>query len=411
MPHTSSSVSSSIYHRLTKLDLPVFEGDVLEWQSFWDSYESAIRTNQSLSDVQRFTYLKSLLKYEALQTVSGFAITNVNYCKAVALLHERYGQKHRIVQTYMQALLDLPAPMNTISSLRTFYDKTESYIRGLESLDQMESSYGALLVPVILKKIPEEIRKNITREHGSSNWSLSDLRKCLLKELNVMEAGNSINSNAGSLLTTATFLTKTKPYHKTKQPSKLQYQPSGNDLLPPKKVCHFCKAPHSSAECTTITDYTERINILVKRDHLCFNCLGRIADCKSKSKCRNCSRRHHTGLCKDKLQKTDARTTPAQVTSFENHNAKESSTSVQLHSSLTHSQGHVLLKTAIAPISSGQSSLHANLLLDEGDQRSFITTDLANKVELVPSGKEALSISGFGDTNSKIRRYYIKFGN
>ena len=196
MPHTSASVSSSIYHRLPKLDLPVFEGDVLEWQSFWDSYESAIRTNQTLSDFQRFTYLKSLLKYEALQTVSGFAITNVNYCKAVALLHERYGQKHRIVQTYMQALLDLPAPMNTISSLRTFYDKTESYIRGLESLDQMESSYGALLVPVNLKKIPEEIRKNITREHGSSNWSLSDLRKCLLKELNVMEAGNSINSNA-----------------------------------------------------------------------------------------------------------------------------------------------------------------------------------------------------------------------
>lgn len=66
MPHTSASVSSSIYHRLPKLDLPVFEGDVLEWQSFWDSYESAIHTNQSLSDVQRFTYLKSLLKYKAL---------------------------------------------------------------------------------------------------------------------------------------------------------------------------------------------------------------------------------------------------------------------------------------------------------------------------------------------------------
>ena len=72
-------------------------------------------------------YLKSLLKYEALQTVSGLAITNVNYDKAVALLHERYGQKHRIIATYRQALLDLPAPMHTISSLPTFYDRTESY--------------------------------------------------------------------------------------------------------------------------------------------------------------------------------------------------------------------------------------------------------------------------------------------
>ena len=105
MPHTSVSVSSSIYHRLPKLELPVFEGDVLEWQLFWDSYESAVHTNQSLSDVQRYTYLKSSLNYEALQTVSGFAITNINYGKAVALLHERFGQKHRIVQTYMHCKL------------------------------------------------------------------------------------------------------------------------------------------------------------------------------------------------------------------------------------------------------------------------------------------------------------------
>ena len=39
MSHMYASVSSSIYHRIPKLDFPVFEGDVLEWQSFWDSYE------------------------------------------------------------------------------------------------------------------------------------------------------------------------------------------------------------------------------------------------------------------------------------------------------------------------------------------------------------------------------------
>ena len=220
-----------------------------------------------------------------------------------------------------------------------------------------------------------------------------------------MEAGNAIIYNAENLPTTATFLTKTKLYHKNVQPWKLQYQHSGNEhhLLTSKTNFAFCKGPHSSAECTKITDYTERISI-VKRDHLCFNCLGRhrIADCKSKTKCRNCSRRHHTGLCKDTLQKTDAKTL-AQATSFKKHNVKESSTSVQLPSSLTHSQGHVLLNTAIAPVSSGQTSLHVNILLDKGAQKSFITTDLANKLKLVPTGKEALSISGFGDTSSNMQ--------
>ena len=61
--------------------------------------------------------------------------------------------------------------------------------------------------------------------------------------------------------------------------------------------------------------------------------------------------------------------TPAQGTSSENHDAKESSASVQLYSSLAYSQGHVLLKTAIVPVISCQTSLGANILLDEGAQR------------------------------------------
>lgn len=137
----------------------------------------------------------------------------------------------------MQALLDLPAPVNTISSLRSFYDKTEIYIRGLESLGQMESLYGALLVPVIMKKIPDEIRKNMVREHGSSNWSLSDLRKCFLKELNVMEAGNSIGHQGENLPSTATFLTNTKPHTRAKPYSKSQ---NHSVPEPTRKVCAFC---------------------------------------------------------------------------------------------------------------------------------------------------------------------------
>jgi hypothetical protein len=79
-------------------------------QAFWDSYDSAIHTNQSLTDVQRFNYLKSLLRGESLHTVTGFSLTNANYQKAVSLLHERYGQREKIIQTYMKALLEFPGP-------------------------------------------------------------------------------------------------------------------------------------------------------------------------------------------------------------------------------------------------------------------------------------------------------------
>ena len=54
----------------------------------------------------------------------------------------------------MQALVQLPAPTNSLHTLRQFYDKMETFIRGLESLGQDQTTYGGLLVPIILDKLP-----------------------------------------------------------------------------------------------------------------------------------------------------------------------------------------------------------------------------------------------------------------
>ena len=80
---------SQDFHKLPKLELQTFDGKLMEWQEFWDSFESAIHNNQALSNVQKFTYLSSSLRNEPLQTVSGFAFTNANYEKAVDMLQER----------------------------------------------------------------------------------------------------------------------------------------------------------------------------------------------------------------------------------------------------------------------------------------------------------------------------------
>ena len=74
---------------------------------------------------------------------------------------------------------------------------------------------------------------------------------------------------------------------------------------------------------------------------------------------------------------------------------------------------HKDMKTAIRPLNSGKTCLDANLHPDKGAQRSFITTKLANKLELVPSGRETLCISRFGESNKNIRTlpmtvFYLK---
>jgi len=51
----------------------------------------------------------------------------------------------------MQAFLEILGPINELSSLWLFYDSAEAQIRGLSSLGE---SYGALLVLIILGKLP-----------------------------------------------------------------------------------------------------------------------------------------------------------------------------------------------------------------------------------------------------------------
>ena len=55
----SGSVSGSFAARmkLPKLELPKFDGDVLQWETFWQSFQCAVGQSTELSLVQKLTYL------------------------------------------------------------------------------------------------------------------------------------------------------------------------------------------------------------------------------------------------------------------------------------------------------------------------------------------------------------------
>ena len=64
----------------------------------------------------------------------------------------------------------------------------------------------------------------------------------------------------------------------------------------------------------------------------------------------------------------------------------------------------ILLKTAISQVRTGNTSRDANILLDEGAQRSFITTKLADELGAKPISKENIAMSAFGSTEHSHRR-------
>ncbi|XP_053389091.1 uncharacterized protein LOC128552105 [Mercenaria mercenaria] len=398
-----NSTNSSIFHRLPKLTLPTFNGDILRWQTFWDSFESTIHLNYNLTDVQKFSYLQSQLESEAANTIEGFTLTNANYARAINLLKERYGRRQKITQV----LLQLPAPTNSIHSLRSVYDKMESYIRSLESNGQYQDTYGNLLVPIILDKLPGEVRRNLAREHGDGDWQLLDPRKAISREINILDAGGPISHQPEVDMygSTASFYTGTK----TKRTAPV----SSNPMIPPKRShrnpvkCAFCQESHSSIDCAKYPDVASRLAV-VKKNRLCFNCLGShmMSRCKSRRTCQKCHKKHHTSICQP--EKTPQPSIPTQTQTSDPKAPAQAfypQPEVTMHASSTQkSLSGVLLKTAIAPICSRENhSLDATILFDEGSQRSYITQSLAQELQLARETTETICLSAFGGKSDGVQ--------
>lgn len=92
--------------KLPKLEVTKFNGKLYEWQDVWDSFESAIHTNELLSNVDKFSYLRELLLEPARSAIAGFALTSVNYESAVDLLQRQCGKKTTIQQELVNELLN-----------------------------------------------------------------------------------------------------------------------------------------------------------------------------------------------------------------------------------------------------------------------------------------------------------------
>ena len=132
------------YSRLPKLPLPTFDSNPLEWQTFWNSFSAAVDSNPNLTGIQKFNYLRAQLQGDALCVISGFPLSNNNYSHSIELLKARFGQKHKLVEAHMDALLNIPPRSDNLVSLQTFYDILQSHIRALSALGESSQSYGPL---------------------------------------------------------------------------------------------------------------------------------------------------------------------------------------------------------------------------------------------------------------------------
>ncbi|XP_035231814.1 uncharacterized protein LOC118203642 [Stegodyphus dumicola] len=187
---TSNSEPDKPRINLPKLHVEPFEGNLEKFQEFWSQFDNAIHSNERLSKVDKYNYLKAFLKGPALISIQGLLVSENNYDLAVELLKERYGKKEIIVRSHINHLLNLSAVKSAsyLKQLRELYDTIEIQVRGLQTLGVELNSYGSLLFPLLTKLIPDSIVLDFYRQHEKDDsWNVTELLKFLRREIETRE--------------------------------------------------------------------------------------------------------------------------------------------------------------------------------------------------------------------------------
>ena len=246
--------------------LPKFKGEITKFKSFWDSFDSAVNKNADLSSVDKFNYLHALLEGQTARAIQGLTLSETNYQAAVDILQERSGKTQQIISAHMDELLKVPtSTWDKPGQLRIIYDKTKINVRGLESLGVKAKQDGSSLIPVIMSRLPAEVRLHVVRVSTKDVWEINELLKVIQAEVEAREISDTmkIQEKKG----TETTPTPKRGFSPGTANSVLARPGDGSGIR-----CAFCNGDHYSSACEEVKGIQKRKNIL-RRDKCCFLCL------------------------------------------------------------------------------------------------------------------------------------------
>ena len=158
----------------------------MKWTEFWDTFETTIDLNDSLSDIDKLKYLNSKLTGEAKQAVSGIHLSKENYKVAEELLKERFGDQQTVINSHYAELMNLTSASNNTRSLRFLYDQIEKNLRSLDALKQDINQ--DIFISIVTAKVPRDVLIQLEIQKGSKvKWSVHKLRELLNEYISARE--------------------------------------------------------------------------------------------------------------------------------------------------------------------------------------------------------------------------------
>ena len=385
---------------LPKLPMKKFNGTDIERFQEWFQFFDASINSSTLSTVEKFMYLKMSLEEnsEAAQLIDGYPITDLNYEKALTDLKEAYGDPDVVINYHVSKLLSLPTQSNP-QSLKDLYHKINTHVRSLAALGIDAEQYSVFLVPIVMSKLSDSLRKDIIK---SKIKDITDLLDELKEEVEVESSSQQVKD---------AFSLETKPEMKPQPRSSPRYL--NYDSKPPintaevltstttrTKYCIFCpgKQSHWVDECNKAKNLPpQQVKEIALKENACLGCFRKghkYRDCRirTKMKCAKCeSSNHHTYLHEDTKKGA------AYVTTAETENKVSEETvnqpsdgevkvkgamAVHCNASRLIQEGTIMPVVKVRIKGSNGKKLELNCLLDGCSDTTFIRSDVTRALEL-----------------------------
>ena len=369
--------------KLPRLDVPTFDGNFVNWRSFWEQYSVSVHSRKQLASSEKLAYLKHALKGgSAKHVVEGLSGSGNNYDEAIDCLQKRYDRPRLIHQAHVRAILDAPAlKEGNGKELRRLHDTVTQHLRALKAMDCEPS--GPFITSALELKLDDNTmfewqkysQDSPTVPHFSSLLQFLNLRAQATESWKSRPTSRQVPSFA----TTVTTVSDTCPVCKA------------STLHPLYSCSRFKTLPH------------EQMTSVVRENGFCMNCLrpGHFArQCTSTQKCRRCQRPHHTLLHLEvKTPKPPTHPAPLQGTT---QNSGDHSTTILSHVAPSGSQSpQMLLMTSRVLVTKVHCvTAQARALLDSASSTSFISEHLAQHLRL-PRSRRLAQIAGIGGMSDR----------
>lgn len=362
--NSQASATNPNFVKLPTISLPKFEGQPDTWLEFRDSFMSLIHQNESISDIQRFHYLRGCLQGKAAEVIKLLEFSSENYQIAWENLCDRYNNTRVLVHNHIKALFNMETITKESSDkIRSMIDSVNKHLRAITSLTPSETLWENLIIYLITTKLDPISSREWEQSRSDNEFStVQDLKSFLKTKADLLETLESKRNSSDPKLIK----------------KNLDHAKSSRSFVISTTGCVVCNKPHSIQQCEDFLKLPIPDRLLkIKELKLCINCFRKghfIANCHS-SFCRKCKGKHHTLLHDEKNGNSAPTTVPQPTVS-----SIEPQSTVAALSSDT---DNVLLSTVLVEVRDGAGKAHTvRALLDAGSQSSFITKGLCDFLKL-----------------------------